>query len=39
MPKGVKVSFHFSLVKGDNVMPMPGQNSIDKINFMNKRRY
>lgn len=35
MPKGVEVSFNFSLVKGDKVVPMPGQNSIDKISFMN----
>lgn len=38
MPKGVKVFFHFSLVKRDNVVPIPGQNNIDKINFVNEKK-
>lgn len=39
MPKGRKVSFHCSLMKGGNVVPVPGQKSVDKIKFMGEKRY
>lgn len=38
MPKGGKVSFHCSLMKGDNVVPMLGQKSVDKIKFVGEKK-
>lgn len=39
MPKGGKVLLFFSLIKGDHVVPMPGQKSVDKIEFMDEKIY
>lgn len=36
--KGGKDSLHWSLIKGDNVVPVPGQGTADKINFMDEKR-